>query len=61
MLKQAVALALWFLSGWTLGNFLALAAGTPELLGPVLGLAAALFVALGVRRPVWRARAAVRS
>lgn len=46
MLKRLVTIALWFLLGWTLGAFLVWAIGAPEILGPMLGLAAALIVAV---------------
>lgn len=40
MVKRILALALWFLVGWTLGGFLAWTVGIPEAAGPLLGLAA---------------------
>ena len=50
MLKRTVILVLWFYSGWTFGGLLTYAIGSPEILGPVLGAALALVVAVDPRR-----------
>lgn len=44
MVKRILALALWFLVGWTLGGFLAFAVGIPEATGPLLGVGAVAVV-----------------
>lgn len=49
MLKRALTFALWFLAGWTVGGFLAWSIGIPEIVGPLLGLAALAVVVLALR------------
>jgi uncharacterized membrane protein YoaK (UPF0700 family) len=44
MSKRNLATTLWFLVGWTLGLFLAFAAGLPSLLGPALAVVLAAVV-----------------
>jgi len=55
MLKRLLIAALWFYAGWTFGGLLSYATGTPEVLGPLLGAAAALTISFGPRRLVRRA------
>ena len=40
MLKRVLTFALWYLAGWTVGGFLAWSVGLPDIVGPLLGLAA---------------------
>jgi len=62
MLKQLTTMTLWFLSGWTFGAFLTFAVGAPEVLGPMLGLAAALIVAVLPRAALtWTAQGAAKT
>ena len=62
MLKQFATISLWFLSGWTFGAFLVWAVGAPEVLGPMLGLAAALIVAVLPRASLtWSAQGAAKT
>jgi len=49
MLKRVLAFALWFLVGWTVGGFLAWSVGVPDIVGPLLGLAALAVVAFAGR------------
>jgi len=57
MVKWIVTLSLWFLSGWTLGNFLAWSLGIPEMIGPLLGLVA-VGIVVAASWPVARRRSA---
>ncbi len=41
MSKRIAAAILWFLAAWNLGALIALVLGVPEILGPILGIAAA--------------------
>ncbi len=64
MTKRIAAAALWFLSGWTVGNVFAMLVGVPEVVGPILGLAAAALVAGDPLGIIWVKRmdpVAVRS
>jgi hypothetical protein len=55
MAKRALITFLWFYSFWYLGNTLALYLGLPDILGPILGIAAGTLVAIDPRRIVWNA------
>jgi hypothetical protein len=50
MVKRLVTLALWFYAAWTFGALLSFVTGASELIGPVLGLAAAGLVWFSPRR-----------
>jgi len=50
MLKRTLILALWFYAGWTLGGLLTWSTDLPEIIGPVIGAAAALAIAADPRR-----------
>ncbi len=39
--KRLLAAVLWFFTGWYAWNFLAMAAGLPPMLGPIVGIALA--------------------
>jgi hypothetical protein len=45
MNKRIAAGVLWLLAGWYLGNIVAFGVGISDLLGPILGIAAAAVVA----------------
>jgi hypothetical protein len=61
MKKRAAAAVLWFYAGWFVGAIVAFAAGLPPVLGPVLGVAAATFVAADPRHMIWTGPAAART
>ena len=50
MVKRILSVVLWFCVGWTFGGLLTFATGTPELIGPVIGLVLAAAVWLYPRR-----------
>ena len=45
MSKRILAGVLWLFAGWYIGNILAFYFGISDLLGPILGVAAALVIA----------------
>ena len=53
MKKRALATGLWFFAGWYAGNAIAYALGVSELLGPIVGTAAAVLVATDPRHLFW--------
>lgn len=57
MTKRLAAAILWFLSGWTVGNALAIFVGVPDHAGPILGLAAAAVFAGDPLGIIWVKRA----
>jgi len=58
-MKRIAAATLWFYAFWYLGSMITGFMGTPDLLGPVLGLAAGLIVGLDPRHLLWSRRASV--
>ncbi len=56
-MKQLAIAALWAYAFWYLGSMLASIAGVPDVVGPVLGLAAAAIVVLDPRRAIRRSPA----
>jgi hypothetical protein len=52
-MKRLAAATLWFYAFWYLGSTIATFAGVPDLLGPVLGLAAGLIVGIDPKRLIW--------
>ncbi|TAK00724.1 MAG: hypothetical protein EPO36_07590 [Chloroflexota bacterium] len=52
-MKRIAAAALWFYAFWYLGSMIAALLGVPDLLGPVLGLAAGVVVGIDPRRLIW--------
>ena len=54
MKKRALAAILWFYTGWYGGALLAHLLGVPELVGPVLGTAAAALFAGDPRGVIWK-------
>jgi hypothetical protein len=48
-MKRFITFALWFLAGWTAGGFLAWSIGLPDIVGPLLGLAALAILLLAGR------------
>jgi hypothetical protein len=53
MKKRALVTGLWFFAGWYAGNVLAYALGVSELLGPIVGTAAAVLIATDPRHLLW--------
>ena len=45
MKKRLLSAALWFYTGWYAGSFLAAFLGVPEVVGPLIGAAAAALFA----------------
>jgi len=56
-MKRIAAAGLWFYASWYLGSAVATLLGVPDLLGPVLGIAAAAVVGIDPRRVIWVRRA----
>jgi hypothetical protein len=59
MKKRIAATILWFFTGWFVGAFVAFVAGLTPVLAPMLGTAAAAFVAGDPRHMIWTQRRAV--
>jgi hypothetical protein len=59
-MRRVAATFLWFYSFWYLGSMVAALVGVPDLLGPVLGIAAGVVVGVDPRRLIW-ARTAART
>jgi len=53
MFKRSLAVLLWFYAGWYAGALVAYHLGISEILGPILGAAAAGLIALDPRRIIW--------
>jgi hypothetical protein len=58
MKKRILATFLWFYAGWYAGAILAEMLGVSQLLGPIVGMAAAALVAGDPRRIIWTSRPA---
>lgn len=56
MVKRAVATVLWFFTGWYVGAFAALLLGVPDVIGPILGPAAAALVGVDPFGVIWSGR-----
>jgi hypothetical protein len=56
MIKRLASMLLWFYAGWALGSLFAFTTGGSELIGPVLGAAAAAIFAGDPRRIIWSTR-----
>lgn len=54
MIKRSTVALLWFLSGWVTGSMVSFAIGLPWWIAPVVGIAAALHVAVDPLHLVWR-------
>lgn len=61
MRKRLVATFLWFYAGWTFGAFAASVFGVSDVLGPIIGAAAAGLIVGDPRRIIWTARSATAS
>lgn len=57
MSKRIAAAVLWFIAAWYLGAFIALLIGVSDLLGPILGTAAAAVFAGDPLGVIWTRRA----
>ena len=53
-MKRFVAATLWLYAFWYIGSTISVIMGMPDLLGPVLGIAAGLIVGIDPRRVIWR-------
>jgi len=53
MNKRFAAAVLWFLAGWYLGSYIALFLGISDLVGPILGMSAAVLFAGDPLGIVW--------
>ena len=53
MKKRAAAALLWFYASWYAGAMIASFLGVSQMLGPILGIAAAAIVAVDPRRIIW--------
>jgi hypothetical protein len=53
MVKRIVSLGLWFYTGWAGGALLAFLFGLSDLLGPIIGAAAAAIFVGDPRRIIW--------
>jgi hypothetical protein len=58
MKKRILATFLWFYAGWYAGAILAEFLGVSQLLGPIIGMAAAALIAGDPRRIIWASRPA---
>ncbi len=62
MVKRVVAALLWFYALWYAGAMLTAFLGVPDLLGPIVGAAAAVLIGFDPRGVIWSPKtAAVRS
>ena len=52
-MKRIAATLLWFYTGWYVGSIIATLIGVPDLLGPIVGIAAGTLVAIDPRRLIW--------
>ena len=59
MKKRALAAVLWFYTGWYGGALVAHILGIPELVGPVVGTAAAVLFAGDPRGVIWKHATAI--
>ena len=53
LMKRYLATALWFFAFWSLGSMVAALLGVPDLIGPVLAVAAGVIVGVDPRRVIW--------
>jgi hypothetical protein len=56
MNKRLLTAVLWFFAGWYLGGYVSLIFGFPEIIGPILGAAAAAFFAGDPLGVIWTKR-----
>jgi hypothetical protein len=54
MKKRVAAGVLWLFAGWYLGAFVAWMLGVSDLLGPILGIAAAVLIAGDPFQVIWQ-------
>jgi hypothetical protein len=59
MKKRVLAVFLWFYAGWYAGAILAAFAGVSELIGPIIGAAAAALFVGDPRGIIWGRRARI--
>lgn len=58
MNKRIAATVLWFFAGWYLGGWIALFLGISDLIGPILGISAALVIGGDPLGIIWTRRQA---
>jgi hypothetical protein len=58
MNKRVAATILWFLAGWYLGGYIALIVGISDLIGPILGISAAVLFGGDPLGIIWSVRGA---
>jgi hypothetical protein len=56
MLKRAIAVFLWLYAGWYAGALIAFFLRLDDILGPIIGVAAAVLFAGDPRRLIWSRR-----
>ena len=52
-MKRVAVSFLWFYTGWYAGSMVASLIGVPDLLGPIVGIAAGFLVAFDPRHVIW--------
>ena len=52
-MKRLASAALWFYAMWYLGSMISGFLGTPDLLGPILGISGGLIVGIDPRHLLW--------
>lgn len=52
-MKRIASAALWFYAMWYLGSMISAFLGTPDLLGPVLGISGGLIVGFDPKHLLW--------
>ena len=60
MTKRVIATFLWFYTGWYLGAEIAYFTGLNAIVGPAVGIGAALFLIYGPTQGLWRSRGVSR-
>jgi hypothetical protein len=60
-MKRIAATFLWFYAFWYLGSMIAGLVGVPDLLGPILGTAAGVFIGADPRGLIWATSTAASS
>jgi hypothetical protein len=61
VMKRLAVSVLWLYTGWYAGSMIAAMLGVPDLIGPIVGIAAGLLVAFDPRHIVWDAKASANA
>jgi hypothetical protein len=56
MKKRVLTTALWFFAGWYVANILAFVFGVSDIMGPIVGTAAAALIGGDPFRAIWTTR-----